>query len=174
MNMCVYLCASILCASSFFGKTHLEELRLLEKETAKTLESKYKIRACGSGGGAMYGIDSVMLAFEIERIVTIEEARAILVGCEELYIKNINSNKKIRPFLQEYPFGPNRVKVEFYVRSPQKDKNENRIDIFSISSGGNLKVPTIRYKTDIEKGGLETIFTETYEQAKERVREITK
>lgn len=174
MNICICLCASMLCMSSFFGKKHLDELRLVEKETAKSLESTYKIRTCGSGGGAMFGISTVMLAFEIDRPITIEEARVILVGCEELYIKNINKNKIIRPYLQEYPFGPNRVKVEFYVHTPKKKKDQKHIDIFSISSGGNIKVPTVNYKINNEQDRLETVFTETYEQAKERINEVTK
>ena len=65
----------------------------------KRLESTYKMHACDSGGGPLYGINTVMLAFNIERPITIEEARAILVGSMELYLENINKNKVIRPYL---------------------------------------------------------------------------
>src|SRR5437016_3108676 len=98
MNICINLSASLFIMSTFFGNPHLNEMKQIEKETVKRLESTYKMHASGSGGGAMFGINTVMLAFTIERPITIEEARAILVGSMEVYLENINKNKAIRPY----------------------------------------------------------------------------
>ena len=173
MNVCTNLCASLFIMSTFFGSHHLNELKQVEKETVKRLESTYKMDACGSGGGAMYGINTVMLAFTIERPITIEEARAILVGSMEIYLENINKNKIIRPYLEEYPFSPSRVELEFYVHSQKKNEDQKHLNLFAISCGGNIKVPTIKYK--FEKNGEATeVFRETFDEAKERLNGISK
>jgi hypothetical protein len=169
MNIFMNLCASLFIMSTFFGDPHLDELKQVEKETVKRLESTYKMDASGGGGGAMYGINTVMLAFTIERPVTIDEARAILVGSMELYLENINKNKAIRPYLEEYPFNPSRIELEFYVRTKEKNKNEQHLALFSIFCGGNIKTPTIEYEIRNEKGRVVEELRETFNEAKERL-----
>src|SRR5262245_53313320 len=171
MNICMNFCASLIIMSTFFGNPHLNEMKQVEKETVKRLESTYKMYASGSGGGAMYGINTVMLAFTIERPITVEEARAILVGSMEVYLENINKNKALRPYLEEYPFSPRRVKLEFFTSLPNQYEEQKHLKVFSISCGGNIKVPTIRYKFE-ENGRRVEEFTETFDEAKERLNGI--
>jgi hypothetical protein len=168
MNICMNLCTSVIIMSTFFGDPHLNEMKQVEKETVKKLQSTYKMDVCGSGGGAMYGINTVMLAFTIERPITIEEARAILVGSMGVYLENINKNKAIRPYLEEYPFSPSRVNLTFFTRLPKQYEEQKHLDTFSIYCGGNIKEPTIWYKFE-EKGKRVEELTETFDQAKERL-----
>lgn len=157
--------------STFFGNPHLNEMKQIEKETVKELESTYKMQVSGSGGGAMFGINTVMLAFTIERPITIEEARAILVGSMKIYLENINKNKAIRPYLEEYPFTPSRVEFSFFTRLPKKYQEQKHLDTFSIYCGGNIKEPTIWYEFE-QKGRRVEEFTETFDEAKERLNGI--
>lgn len=156
------------------AEEYLDTINKIEAKTAKELESKYKMSICGTGGGAMYGIDSLMLSFTIERPITIEEARTILVGSAELYLNNINKNSIVRPYLEEYPFTIKRLRLDFYVCAPAKDKNQTTLDSFSLCYGGNTKVPTISYEARNDNNRLVDIHSETYEEAKERLNEIKK
>lgn len=170
----MYFLIPMLFMSSIFGSNYLDVKKQIESETAKSLESTYKMQVCGTGGGAMYGVDSVMLAFDIKRPVTIEEARAIAVGSAELYLKNINKNKMIRPYLEEYPFTARGVELFFYVHSPNRNGEKKPIDSFVLSCGGNIKVPRIRYDVNDENNRLVEVFRETYDEARERLNGIRK
>ncbi len=155
--------------SSFADNKYADALHQIESNTAKTLESTYKMKLCGSGGGAMFGIDMVALSFEIKRLITIEEARVILVASVQQYLENINASKTIRPYLVEYPFTPRGVTLHFYVRSSREKGDKEHIDGFSVYCVGTNKIPTVFYESRDEQDKMKDVLVETFEEAKERV-----
>ncbi len=151
---------------SFFGDENSndvirDELNKSRKKAIERIESKYHASPCGQGGGRMFGIQSCMIAFNIPGPVTIEQARAILVGATEVYREELNSNKAIRPYLEEYPFPVSRTEVEFYPINP---KDDHFISSFGITTSRDGKVYITYYK---QNDGL--AFKESYEQALEHL-----
>ncbi len=155
-----------------FSSDFRQEVARVESKTAKELASKYNMSVCGTGGGTMYAVHTLSLSFDINRPVMMEEARAILVGSVEQYLKNINSNKALRPYLDEFPFPPRLLDMGFYVISHPKSTDQKFLRVFSLHETGPLKIPTIRYVFGHEKG--EEVVKETYQEAKERLNESDK
>lgn len=117
----------------------------------------------------MYGVDSVALSFNINRPLTVEEARPIIIGAAELYSKAINANKTIRPFLLEYPFPITRIELNFFYQGEKSDSDNKHLQVFSIDSDRNNTKAIITYQIRDEKDKLKTVLEETYNEAKERL-----
>ncbi len=86
---------------------------------AKEIEKKYQVKCIGSGGGAMYGVKFIALSFEIKRPLSIEQAREMMVGSVAIVQDVINSDKNIRPFLEEYPFTSRDIELSFSIHHPE-------------------------------------------------------
>ncbi len=87
---------------------------------AKKIIDQYGLVWIGSGGRMPNDIEEVSVKFMAHRKGTIKEARELQVKGTELLLETINSNKKIRPYLKEYPFKANRAEVSIAFR-----KNDN-------------------------------------------------
>ena len=92
-------------------------IHAFEKECAKEFK-KYKLRSVGSGGGMANDVEEIGVMFFAYRPATVEEARALEVDLTEKLLKKINENEKIRPYLREYPFKPNRARVSVSFHKP--------------------------------------------------------
>lgn len=146
-----------------------DNLAKISNETAKKIESKYNVAPCGSGCGAFYGVELVSLSFDVKRPVTVDEARAIMVGSLECYQQALNANKSIRPYLEEYPFPAGRIKLAFFIQNEKSKPSD--LKLFSISPKGDRGIATITYCVTDENNRFKDVLKETYDEAKEHINE---
>ena len=81
--------------------------------TGKILGREKNLRFDGWGSG---GIDKLrMMGISLTSTdgpLNIEQARELVVYCTETFLREINKNKKIRPYLCRYPFTSENVKIK--------------------------------------------------------------
>ena len=133
-------------------------------DTAKRLKERYGLNAVGIGGGMMDDIKKMNLSLRSTKSLSIDEGRELILSCIDTYLDQVNSNEKVRPFLNIYPFAENNVGVTIFV-----DRRENgelvvgRIaSIFN--SGGKIHFRAV--KSELQN---EEVLSETYEEAREIV-----
>lgn len=80
-------------------------------EALTPLSSKYKMKVSGGGGYLGYDIGHIALSVNIYKQVTVEEARRIYVEILDAIVERINKDKKLRPYLREYPMTYNLIKL---------------------------------------------------------------
>ncbi|MFA6502133.1 MAG: hypothetical protein WCT85_05025, partial [Parachlamydiales bacterium] len=103
------------------------------------------------------GLTMLSLSFETDKDYDIQTGRELIVYCAEEFLKNINSDEKIRPYLKNYPFVSKNIEVSVY---PQNKNNlTDKLEIISFSHGN------IRYYIRDENKKLIIIHAETYEEA---------
>src|SRR5437870_2055434 len=86
----IYLCA----------EDRYDADKLINKVLFKTIdeiEKKHGLKVGSFGGGPLYGVQNLSLGFSTNKKLSIEEARILLVACAEEFLKNINSDPKLRP-----------------------------------------------------------------------------
>lgn len=107
-------------------------IREFEKESAK----EFKLVCSGNGGGMAHDVEEISVDFFAYRTATIEEARALEVAMTEKLLKKINENEKIRPFLREYPFKPERatVSVSFHKRDGSSYTDGSVAQVFQVKN----------------------------------------
>jgi len=85
----------------------------------KLLGKKYHMSQCGIGGGVDDGISLMSLDFQrYGSLLTEMEARHLIVCCVNDYLKAVNRDDALRPFLKVYPFKPENIDLVIYSYHP--------------------------------------------------------
>jgi hypothetical protein len=88
---------------------------------AKEMKKEFGLVCIGGGGGMPYDIEEISVKFVDYKKATIEQAREIEINGTEKLLKMINTHKKIRPYLREYPFVPKRARVSISFYKPDNE-----------------------------------------------------
>ena len=129
--------------------------------TAQKLIKTQNLHFVGTGGAMMDNIEMLAVSFEYDQEVTQEQARQLLIVAAEEYLRAINQNEEIRPYLDQYPFTAKNVKICIYFHKPDRSQvNEGKIWAIDAMNA------EVIYRIVNSEGKLigETI-TETYEEA---------
>lgn len=86
--------------------TYVDEISSAFKQDMK---QKFGLHCYASGGRMPWDVEKIDLSFMSQRHATVEEARRLEVYGVEKLLSLINQHEKIRPYLREYPFKPDRV-----------------------------------------------------------------
>ena len=81
------------------------------RTSQKKIEKELKLVCKGSGTGMPYNVRELKLSFISYEEGTIEKARELEVKATEIFLNEINSYEAIRPFLDVYPFTPDRARI---------------------------------------------------------------
>ncbi len=127
----------------------------------KEVNREFGYQCMSTGGSMPKDIESITVGFIAYRKATVEKARELEVTLIEKLLKIINSHKRIRPYLREYPFTSNRahVSVAFWKKNNEPE-TENSIS-YVFQARNKLFYDTQDSNTD----ALITIAEETYEDA---------
>jgi hypothetical protein len=138
----------------------------IQGNVAKKLAKKYNMHIFGLGSGLADRVNLLGLSFNLLGPLPKDQLREILVDCVEEYLTSINSNEAIRLFLKNYPFTPNEIEIELFL----KDKKGYTILYPNISvatsKGGYLRY----HMSDDSIGPYKSSEKETYEEALKIVR----
>lgn len=108
----------------------------------------------GSGGSFYDDLKQVSAFYECTDQLTMESARELLIEIVEKYVKALNSNLALRPFLHNYPAGSNNVLIGigFVNAKPATEDNHplsnivnkgDEIIFFYLDHNNNQKILTI-------------------------------
>ena len=137
----------------------------------QTIAKNEQMYASGAGGSIIGGpnkdlIKEFSFSLKSQKLVNINQARALTIRCVEQLLSMVNQNEEIRPFLEFFPFRPSGV--DLTLTFPPFDKSDPYSDKVYISTifFMNSKIYYLQY--DHEKKDDDFIFEETYEEALER------
>src|ERR1700722_17525785 len=83
-------------------------------KAAMQLKREKNLRPCGFGSEAMHQIHMLALSFDYYNQITVEEARDLIITSGNLFLKKINEDERIRPFLNNYPFLPENIEIRIF------------------------------------------------------------
>lgn len=116
----------------------------MRSKLIRQLCQKYNMEPCGIYDQAFDGIiEAIGADFEINKILSKDEIRKILVDCTEEFLKEMNANKEIRPELKTYPCTAKNVRISIFITDPSREKTyDPNIAVAVILNG------TIHYRTN--------------------------
>ncbi|MEI6241850.1 MAG: hypothetical protein WCP39_00400 [Chlamydiota bacterium] len=131
------------------------------------IEKEYGFTCIGSGGGMAHDVEEISVKFMAYQRASIEQAREYEVNAIQKLLKIINSHDKIRPFLREYPFKANMLRVS--ISFGKKDNSP-------LTDGSVVFVFQARDKIYYNKAepvteSLLDLYEEPYEEAVKIVKE---
>jgi len=125
------------------------------------LKNSFDLKPFGSGGQAMNDIEMLALSFIYNKEIDIEDARELLINSVDIFVKAINEDERIHPYLSNYPFEPKNIEISIYLRKlDNSDITPGKLLIAS-SNNGILEYDIRDPKTD----RLKSIYRESYEEA---------
>ncbi len=124
------------------------------QNTANELQNAKKLKLVGFGGGMMYEIENLHLSFLSFDNQKLFQARDLIVFSIRLFLKNINTNEKIRPYLKSYPFTSKNISIFINIQNADTSIN-----------GVALTANKIVYDVPGKEKTFEQIHEETYEEA---------
>jgi hypothetical protein len=137
---------------------------MITKNVATQLKNELGLTPFGSGGQARKQIKMLALAFLCHKPIDIETGRELLIAAVNKFAAEINANEAIRPYLNNYPFGPKNIEIEIYIRKPNgKEVESDELCIISASNG------VLKYKIYSGKYNLKTVYEETFEEALQKL-----
>lgn len=142
-------------------ETYVDVAHEIQAASAKKIEQETPLRLIGTGGGLMDRVNMLALSFIYQGEVDEETSRELLVKCAQTLLNNVNSNKKIRPYLKDYPFGPKNIHITIYFRG----LNDINIPDGKISTVSICNRDIIRWKSHNGPYELTILKTESYEDA---------
>jgi hypothetical protein len=92
-------------------KAYLKYEHEIVEQFKKEMRKKYKLECWGNGGSMPDKVRSIRLYFDFLGKADVDQARKLEVTAIERLAELINSHEKIRPYLAEYPFTPERLHV---------------------------------------------------------------
>ncbi len=133
----------------------------ITEKTAKKLKEEKKLCLVGTGGKMMHDIQAMDMSFNYYTEVDLQTARELVVYAIDEYLKAINDNREIRPYLHEYPFTAKNVEIRIWIYKP--DGSHPHLDnIQCICSIDGI----ITYYLDAPEQYTYKLFhKETYEEA---------
>jgi hypothetical protein len=146
-----------------YNKTSYDDYEKLADKitvsTAKKLKEEKGLILIGTGGRMMEDIEMMSMGFEYHEDVDIDQARKLLIDSAAEYLSKINADEKIRPYLHNYPFTRENIKIEIYFRDTDNTKSSpEKVNIAATSDG--------RFSYYVrDESSLRTIKEESYEDA---------
>ncbi len=137
-------------------------LHKFKKSQALLLSGQYNMNCCMEGGSSTRQVKKISLGFQINRRLSRDEGRAIVIDCVNQIIKNVRASQDLKPYLLPEGFNENSIKVVLFVNT-NNEPYDPEISVFSYSSG------RIRFGTYIENQTTPGYFRKYYEPYAEAV-----
>jgi len=135
-------------------------------QIGKKLFYKYGLEPSGVGGNMNEDIKTLFLGLTCNKETSLSDARKLIVACAKEYMFEINNNKKLTPYLHNFPFNEQNIHLSITFKSPSGINNE----IGKLSSVKIIKGKVI-FNANKTEYTLETVLEESYEEAMRIVRE---
>ena len=136
--------------------------RQIRSQTAKELKKEKDLIPVGTMGQMMGDIQAIGLSFQYFHLVNLEEARELLVDAIQVFLRNINENKKIRPYLHNYPFTTKNIEIIIWIYQPDRSKPPlENLQCLSVENG----ILTYGLVAPSRSAPYPILHEETYEEA---------
>lgn len=135
----------------------------IAKKVFAQLRKDKSVNVCESGWGlrGKGKIQVMHFAFHYFNELDINQAREIILKAGGLYLKEINNNERIRPFLATYPFTSDNIEILIIFSNPDHTSIAyEKLHMLSIRQG-ILKY----YSRDADTKYYGIIYQETYQEA---------
>lgn len=132
--------------------------------TAIQLEKKYQLTLDGRGGGSKEGkISMEFLNFELNKKLTKDESRRLLVDVVNLALKHINSDPNLTEHLYNPPFTYKNLEITIFFNNPDHSEIFHpEIQEIALLGNGAVKYGTI---SPDDRFQYKSIVNEPFEEA---------
>lgn len=87
----------------------------VKNRALRKIREKYPVLKLGAiGGGGITNFHNITFYFNCKEPKSVSEARKMLVDVCEITLGEVNANKKLRPYIRNYPFKPCNLDIAIF------------------------------------------------------------
>lgn len=161
VRLIIFSVGLIFLGAQLESKEYVKYVSDVTASFAREIEAEFNFYCCGDGGSMPNDVEEIDVSFITERKMTLEEAREVEVYMVTRFLELINAHEKLRPFLREYPFSPQRVSVSVSGR----DHTDRHFSDGSVASVFLCKGNLCYYSCDPVSGHLKSLQKEPFVEA---------
>jgi hypothetical protein len=108
-------------------------------EFIQVAQREFGVTAYGTGAKMAFDVERINVSFQLRKKGSVEEARKLIVGLKERFAEIINAHEKLRPYLREFPFTPERADINLSFCNNQDLRNtDGSINHVLVGSNKNI------------------------------------
>jgi hypothetical protein len=131
------------------------------KQVSQELQGEAHLYKVGDEGKMFDQIELLGLMFSYYEPLDEDKARKLLIYSIDKLVATVNANQKIRPYLANYPFTPQNVRISIALFKPDGSIRDFGDLSFVVSNAGKLKYVTSHPDLSPQK----VLRKETYDEA---------
>lgn len=131
------------------------------REFKKIGAKEFGLSPYATGASMPFDVERISVDFQICKKGSVEQSRDLIVKLTERFTQVINKHEKLRPYLREYPFKPNRINITI-IYCDQFSRRNTDGSICRASVGATNK---IYYRTEKPNKNSEIYLIEPYDDA---------
>ena len=133
----------------------------IEKKVFHQLLIEQNLYPFEFGSGGKNPVTLLHFGFLYFDEIEIKEARELIMTAGNQFLKEINTNEQIRPYLANFPFKPENIQLEIFLKKPDRSEiGLGKLHVIAMEDG------EVRYNIrSAETKRLTTTYKETYEEA---------
>lgn len=162
-----FLCASF----GYREPAYCKMVSRITKDYLKESAIPRRLLLTGYGGAMMKDVEEVFLTFLSFDALNVDKARILYVEMMEEYLKKINHHDKIRPYLHNFPFIIDNIKLDIGFEDCKRKITQDGHVAF-IFMGRNHTIYYDAYDPETEE--FYSLHRESYEEALKIVKEHSK
>lgn len=89
-------------------------------KTSRAIAKRYNVHCCAFGMAAMNEVEKLMLDFTVDRKLSKDEIREMLIGSVHEMVKNVRECEGIQPYLLKDGFSEKNVEIIFFLHDGKK------------------------------------------------------
>ena len=137
----------------------------VRKKVALKVRKERNLCAIGTGAQAMDQIKMLGLSFNYNEELTIDEGRELLVYVVDEFVRSVNEEPKIQPFLANVPFEAKNIEIRIFLQKPDGHEFEDgKLSVIRCLNG-RLEFAVNDSQSDLL---VKTAYTESFAQALEK------
>lgn len=153
---------SLTTGCSLLKKDYPEIAHAITLRTAKILQKEKGMKLVGTGGGMIRQVNSLSMHLNYYSPLEIPEARRLALFTVDKFLHNINSDEAVRPYLNNYPFKVESLRIYLAFYHPNgRSVQPGKLDHIVISNG------ILKYKSsNNDSVPYSTLFEESVAEAR--------
>jgi hypothetical protein len=168
LTLCLLALLTSRKAFSYEQSTQSKIVYKIIGEKSKLLAKRHKMCAIGDSVGMPSGVVHMLGgSFQKEKVRSLSEARRIIVDSGNEFLRAVNANEKLKPFLIKSPFTIDNIEVDIYLMDNGFDDTDNKLEVIGLLKGQI----TYNYENKIKTRGYSKVIKESYEEALKKIQE---
>lgn len=157
------------CNSNIGNESPPDKLSLISdvrNKVALKVGKERNLRAIGTGAQAMDQIKMLGLSFTYNNELTIDEGRELLVYVVNEFVRAVNAELKIQPFLANVPFEAKNIEIRIFLQ--KQNGNEFEDGELSVIRCINGRLEFAVENSQLDQS-IETVYSESFDQAMQKI-----